>query len=72
MVETRGTGLDGRKVDGLPFVPQEITGYNVSVTAFSTNTERQYSNKHKKGLTEPDTGPTAPKERTSILQYHHY
>ena len=25
-----------------------------------------------KGLTEPDTGPTAPKKRASILQYQHY
>ena len=71
-VEKRGTGLNGRKVDGLPLAPQEITVYNVSGTTFSPNTERQYSNKRRKGLTEPDTGPTAPKKRASILQYQHY
>jgi hypothetical protein len=71
-VETRGPGLDRMEVDGLPLVPHEKTGYTVSGTAFSPNTERQYSNKRKKGLTEPDTGPTAPKKRASILQYRHY
>jgi Ulp1 family protease len=60
------------EVDGLPLVPHEKTGYTVSGTAFSPNTERQYSNKRTKGLSEPDTSPTAPKERASILQYQHY
>ena len=63
-VEMKGSGLDGMEVDGLPLAPKE--------TAFSPNTGRQNSNKRTKGLTEPDTSPTAPKERASIIQYQHY
>ncbi len=72
VMEMRGPGLDGMEVDGLPLSPQEKTGYTTLGTVFSPNTERQYSNKRTKGLTEPDTSPTAPKERASILQYQDY
>jgi hypothetical protein len=60
-VEMKGSGLDGMEVDGLPLAPKGTTGHTALGTAFSPNTGRQNSNKCTKGLTEPDTSPTAPK-----------
>ena len=71
-VDTRGSGLDGMEVDGLPLAPEETIGHTALGTASSPNTGRQNSNKRTKGLTEPDTSPTSPKERASIIQYQHY
>ena len=71
-VETRESGLDGMVVDGLPMTPQETTGHSVSGEAFSPDREQQSSNKRTKGFTEPNTSPTAPRERASGIQYQHY
>ena len=71
-VETRGSDLDGMEADGLPMDPQEITEHAVSGKAFSPDREQWSPNKRTKGLTEPNTSPTAPKERASGIQYQHY